>query len=130
MPRLYRVIVPVPDIDRAAAVYAVLLDQPGKRVSPGRHYFDAGGVVVALYDPAADGDDPAGGWKHHPSQYLYFAVPDLEAALDRARRAGCVIEGDGIQSMPWGERMFWARDPFGTPISSVDEMTLFTGTGR
>jgi hypothetical protein len=29
--------------------------------------------------------------------------------------------------MPWGERRFWARDPFGNPISFVDEKTLFTG---
>jgi hypothetical protein len=29
--------------------------------------------------------------------------------------------------MPWGERMFWASDPFGNPISFVDERTVFTG---
>jgi hypothetical protein len=29
--------------------------------------------------------------------------------------------------MPWGERMFWARDPFDNPISFVDEKTVFTG---
>lgn len=31
--------------------------------------------------------------------------------------------------MPWGERMFWAADPFGNPISFVDEKTKFTGSG-
>lgn len=126
-PRLYRVILPVPDIERAALVYADLLGTPGRRVSPGRHYFDCGGTILACYDPAADGDAPGDGWTPHENQYLYFAVDDLEEALARARRAGCVIIGGGIQRMPWGERMFWAHDPWGSPISFVDATTMFRG---
>ncbi len=38
--RLFRVILPVADIEAAAAFYATLLDDAGMRVSPGRHYFD------------------------------------------------------------------------------------------
>ncbi len=38
-PRLYRVILPVSNIDEAAAFYCYLLGIPGERVSPGRHYF-------------------------------------------------------------------------------------------
>lgn len=79
-PRLYRVILPVPDIDRAAAFYGALLAIPGLRVSPGRHYFQCGG------------------------------------AIDQR-----------IETLPWGERMFYLRDPFGSRISFVDERTLFTG---
>ena len=59
-------------------------------------------------------------------QYLYFAVPDLEAALTRVQSSGGTI-GAGIETMPWGERMFYARDPFGSLISFVDERTVFTG---
>jgi len=128
--KLYRVIHPVRDIDRAAAVYARLLQDPGERISPGRHYFDCGGTILACYDPVADGDGEQGGWRHHPSQYVYFAVADLEAALQRAQEAGCRIVDGGIQRMPWGERMFWAVDPFDNPISFVDERTVFTGSGR
>jgi catechol 2,3-dioxygenase-like lactoylglutathione lyase family enzyme len=127
--RLYRVILPVPDIEKAAAAYARLLGQPGERISPGRHYFDCSGTVLALYDPAADGDGLQGGWRHHPNQYVYFAVPDLEDALTRAGVAGCTVEAGGIQTMPWGERMFWAKDPFGNPVSFVDQTTVFTGWG-
>jgi hypothetical protein len=32
--------------------------------------------------------------------------------------------------MPWGERMFWANDPFGNPFSFVDDRTLFTGRSQ
>jgi predicted enzyme related to lactoylglutathione lyase len=125
-PRLHRVILPVPDIERAAAFYAEVFGTPGRRVSPGRHYFDCGGTLLACYDPLADGDGEQGGWRFHPLQYLYFAVPDLESMPARVQSAGGTVTG-GIESMPWGERMFYAHDPFGSLISFVDERTLFTG---
>ena len=126
--KLYRIILPVRGIDRAAEVYSRLLQLPGERISPGRHYFNCGGTILACYDPEADGDGEQGGWRHHPSQYIYFSVDDLDAALERAREVGCTIVDGGIQKMPWGERMFWARDPFGNPISFVDAQTVFTGS--
>ena len=55
-PRLFRVIVPVADIDPAAEFYAELLGQPGMRVSGGRHYFRCGDVMLAVYSPKGDGD--------------------------------------------------------------------------
>jgi predicted enzyme related to lactoylglutathione lyase len=88
-PRLYRLILPVADIERAVAFYGTVFGTPGQRISPGRHYFDCGGTILACYDAVADGDGEQGGWRFHPLQYLYFAVPDLEAALavpERARR--------------------------------------------
>jgi uncharacterized glyoxalase superfamily protein PhnB len=33
-----------------------------------------------------------------------------------------------IAAMPWGETMFYARDPFGNPISFVRAGTEFTGS--
>jgi catechol 2,3-dioxygenase-like lactoylglutathione lyase family enzyme len=60
-PRLYRVILPVADLERAAAFYATVFGTPGVRVSPGRHYFDCGGTILACYDQVADGDDEQGG---------------------------------------------------------------------
>jgi predicted enzyme related to lactoylglutathione lyase len=125
-PKIYRIVLPVTDIDRAAAFYGALFDTPGQRVSPGRHYFNCGGVILACYDPVADGDGELGGWRFHPFQYLYFAVSDLEAMLARVQTAGGTID-ESIKTMPWGERMFYARDPFGSRISFVDEQTLFTG---
>ena len=111
----------------AVQFYAAVLGTAGERVSPGRHYFECGGTILACYDPAADGDDPGGGWRHHANQYLYFAVADLEAAHAAVAAAGGVITAE-IASMPWGERIFYAKDPFGNPISFVDQSTVFTGT--
>jgi len=125
--RLYRVILPVTDIARAAAFWSGVFDTPGDRVSPGRHYFACGGTILACYDPVADGDDVGAGWRHHPSQYLYFAVADLDDVAARLQAAGAQ-DITPIARMPWGERMLYAVDPFGTPISFVDEATLFTGS--
>lgn len=126
--RLYRVILPVPDIDRAAAVYAELLGTAGERVSSGRHYFDCGGTVLACYDAAADGDGPAEACRYAPEQFLYFAVPDVDATHAAAVRLGFAVRAGGAQSLPWGERMFWATDPFGNPVSFVAAGTEFVGS--
>ena len=124
---LYRVIHPVKDIEIAARFYSKVLEASGERVSPGRHYFDCGGTILACYDPTADGDGIGEGWRHHVNQYLYFAVLDLDAALERVRQAGGEVVGN-IETMPWGERMFYAKDPFGNPISFVDQETVFRGS--
>ncbi len=130
--RLFRVILPVSDIERAARFYAVVLGLPGERVSPGRHYFDCGGTILACFDPQADGDgyDP----KPNPEEF-YFSVDDLEATYAAAAKAGATlrkgdVHGDPagkIATRPWGERSFYAQDPFGNKICFVDRSTLFTG---
>lgn len=125
--KLYRVILPVMDIDAAERFYSTLVGTKGERVSPGRHYFDLGGTILALYDPAADGDTVGEGWCYHENQYIYIAVDDLEAAVRRAVNAGAEVLSDSIESMPWGERLFYFRDPFGNPICLVDEKTVFRG---
>ena len=133
-PRLYRVILPVGDIERAASYYTELLGLEGMRVSPGRHYFDCGGVILALYDPLADSDNR----QARPNfDHVYFAVPDLHAVYRRAKRLGNLSDetGDGnlpmgkIARRPWGERSFYLRDPFGNPLCFVVSKTLFTGRG-
>jgi uncharacterized glyoxalase superfamily protein PhnB len=123
---LYRIILPVPAIEAATRFYSALLGSAGQRVSPGRHYFDCGGTILACYDPIADGDGEQGEWRFHPLQYHYIAAPDLEAALESAMAAGAVIERP-IETMPWGERLFYCRDPFGSGLCFVDSATKFTG---
>src|SRR5689334_14045525 len=127
MATLYRVILPVTDIDAAAQFYGAILQEPGERVSGGRHYFPGdGGAILACYDATADGDAPGEGWRMHSHQYLYFSVPDLHAARDRVISAGGA-EVTAIASMPWGETMFYALDPFANRISFVLAGTEFTG---
>jgi catechol 2,3-dioxygenase-like lactoylglutathione lyase family enzyme len=82
-PRLFRVILPVSEIEAAASFYAEVLGIPGDRVSPGRHYFSCGGTILACYDARADGD--TGPVDANP-QHIYFSVPDLEAVHARVRR--------------------------------------------
>jgi catechol 2,3-dioxygenase-like lactoylglutathione lyase family enzyme len=130
--KLYRVIIPVADLEPAHRFYATLLDQPGVRVSPGRHYFACGDVTLALYSPAADGDDR----RPHPNfDHVYFAVEDLDTVYKRAQDVGGLSEevGDGelpmgrIARRPWGERSFYMHDPFGNPLCFVDTATIFRG---
>ncbi|HEX9614080.1 MAG TPA: VOC family protein [Bacteroidota bacterium] len=121
---LYRVILPVANIEKAAAFYSAVLGTPGKRVSPGRHYFDCGGTILACYDPKADGDESEA--SPNPD-HVYFAVEDLERVFQQAMHAGCSLLGPKIETRPWGERSFYARDPFGNPICFVDASTVFKG---
>jgi len=94
----------------------------GDRVSPGRHYFSCGGTILVCYDALADGDsEPA---RPNP-QHIYFSVDDLEATHERVRRRGG-RDITPIETRPWGERSFYANDPFGNPICFVDSKTLFT----
>jgi catechol 2,3-dioxygenase-like lactoylglutathione lyase family enzyme len=113
-PRLFRVILPVSNIDVAVSFYAEILGVPGDRVSPGRHYFPCGGTILVCYDALADGDPAPVG--PNP-QHFYFSVDDLEAIHERVRRRS---ERDvtPIESRPWGERSFYVNDPFGNPIAS------------
>jgi catechol 2,3-dioxygenase-like lactoylglutathione lyase family enzyme len=125
--KLYRIIFPVPDIDHAAKFYSDILGQQGNRVSPGRHYFNLGGTILALYDPGADGDDVHQKWSFHDNQYIYISTDMLEVTHQRCQLSHCRHVDTTIQTMPWGERLFYAHDPFGNPICFVDSSTVFTG---
>ena len=136
MPKLFRVIVPVTDIEQAAAFYDRVLGTEGQRVSPGRHYFDCEGTILACYDAVADGDvEEAGAFTPLPEP-LYFAVDDLEATFRQARAAGASLSPNDIPGVgppgqiarrPWGERSFYAADPFGNPLCFVSRETVFIG---
>jgi len=89
--KLFRVIVPVSSINEAATYYSAVLEQSGMRISPGRHYFDCGGTILACFDPRADGD----AWDATPNpDHVYFAVDDLEACHALEVRAD-VLENSG-----------------------------------
>jgi tRNA (guanine37-N1)-methyltransferase len=119
---LFRVIMPVPDVDRGATFYGQMLGQPGERVAPERHYFRCGGTILALVNPS--GHDV----QFRPNvEHVYFAVPDLRERYVLARKAGCAWLEDKISRRVWGEKSFYARDPFGNPICFVDERTVYSG---
>ena len=133
MAHLYRVLVPVSDINAAQQFYESVLRAPGMRVSPGRHYFDCEGTILACFDPQADGD----GYDAKPNpEPLYLAVSNLEDTFQACKKAGASFaEGSPpgvgplgeIAKRPWGEESFYANDPFGNPLCFVSADSVFTG---
>jgi extradiol dioxygenase family protein len=129
-PALFRIILQVSDLDKAAEFYANLLADEGRRIPrASRHYFDCGPVILALVDVSAGGEAA----KPLPD-YIYIAVSDLEDFHARASELGCLstddVHGDSAGEMvtrPWGERSFYVDDPWGNGLCFVDEKTLFTG---
>ena len=133
LPKLYRILVPVTDIDAAAGFYETVLGVAGQRVSPGRHYFDCEGTILACFDPAADMEERTA--RPNPED-IYIAVDDLEETLRACQRAGATLASADnpetgplgqIYQRPWGETSFYITDPFGNPVCFVDRDTIFTG---
>ena len=85
VPKIFRVTVEVADLDEAAAFYSKLLGTDGKRHPGARHYFDCGGVILAVLDPSRGGLTPTPGPKS-----LYFAVGDVTAVHARATQLGAL----------------------------------------
>ena len=128
VPKIFRITIEVSDLEKAAGFYQQLLGVAGKRHPGARHYFDCGGVILAVLDPTQGGVKPTPGPKS-----IYFAVDDVDAVHARAAElealapfavhgqpAGKVIE------RPWGERSFYATDPWGNELCFVQEGTLYT----
>jgi catechol-2,3-dioxygenase len=129
-PPLFRIILQVSDLDRAAGFYSQLLGEEGRRIPrASRHYIDCGPVILALVDVTA------GGEKAKPlPDYIYFAVKNLESVHERAKALNCLsdedVHGSSAGDMvvrPWGERSFYVADPWGNGLCFVDDTTLFTG---
>jgi uncharacterized glyoxalase superfamily protein PhnB len=123
MSRIFRVVVPTGDIEQSCDFYAHLLETDGERVSPDRHYFHCGSVILVCVDRSSDGDACPN------PEPIDFAVDDLDAMYARAQSAGCSALEAKIETRPWGERSFWAKDPFGNPLYFVDAATCFLGFG-
>lgn len=132
-PPLYRIILQVDNLDRAEEFYGKLLGDRGRRI-PGasRHYIDCGPIILALVD--VNGENIPGLQPKPLPDYIYFAVDDIEACYERARELQCLstedVHGDSagdLVTRPWGERSFYAHDPWGNGLCFVDESTLFTG---
>jgi catechol 2,3-dioxygenase-like lactoylglutathione lyase family enzyme len=127
-PRVFRVTVEVGDLDAATALYRELLGMEGERHHGARHYFDCGGVIVAVLDVAQGGLTPTPGPKS-----LYLAVDDLAAVYEHAAALGVLapyrVHGQNAGEMvdrPWGERSFYVVDPWGNDLCFCQEGTLFT----
>ena len=58
IPSIYRLILQVSDLERAAGFYAKLLGTEGRSIRGARHYFDCGPVILALVDVTTGAVEP------------------------------------------------------------------------
>ena len=128
VPRLFRVIAEVADLDAATELYGELLGIAGERHPGARHYFDCGGVILALLDVSQGGLAPTPGPKS-----MFLAVDDVDAVHERASRLGVLapyqVHGEpagAVIERPWGERSFYVVDPWGNDLCFCQEGTLYT----
>ncbi len=127
-PKLFRVTLEVADLERATQLYATLFGLDGQRYPGARHYFDCGGVILAVLDVSRGGMTPTPGPKS-----LYFAVDDVDAVHARAEQLGVLapyqVHGEpagAVITRPWGERSFYVVDPWGNDLCFCENGTLFT----
>jgi catechol 2,3-dioxygenase-like lactoylglutathione lyase family enzyme len=124
-PRLFRLNLEVGDVERAARFYAALLGSKGRPQMGGRVYFDAGSVTLQVVATEAP---------HPAAKALYFVTDELDDLHRRAAALGCLsgervhgTPGGEIVVRPWGERSFYAVDPWDNPLCFVDEGTVYPG---
>jgi predicted enzyme related to lactoylglutathione lyase len=125
VPQFFRLNIEVGDLERAIDFYSKLLELQGRKQPGSRVYYEAGPVtlqVVQVKQP------------HTAAKALYFTVKDLDAAFERAKELGCLSQesvhdapGGGIVVRPWGERSFYAEDPWKNPLCFVEAGTVYTG---
>ena len=127
VPQFFRLNVEVSDLDAAISFYTRLLGIEGRKQPGHRCYFECGPVTLQVLDVSSNGQP------HPAAKALYFTVENLEAAFDRAKALSCLSSEDvheaqaGIVVRPWGERSFYAEDPWGNPLCFVEEGTVYTG---
>ena len=127
-PKVFRVTLEVADLEYATQLYGDLFGQDGQRHPGARHYFDCGGVIVAILDVSRGGMPPTPGPKS-----LFFAVDDVDAVHARADRLGVLAPYDvhgesaaAVLTRPWGERSFYVVDPWGNDVCFCENGTLYT----
>ena len=129
VPQFFRLNVEVGDLDAANSFYSKLLGIQGRTQAGRRCYFDCGAVTLQVLDVSSHRQP------HPAAKALYFTVRNLEAAFERAKALQCLSRenvhdapGGGIVVRPWGERSFYAEDPWGNPLCFVEEGTVYTGS--
>jgi hypothetical protein len=124
-PRLFRLNIEVGSVEQAHEFYSALLAIEGRPQMGSRVYFDAGGVTLQV----VQAETP-----HTAAKALYFEVANLDAIHERAMRLSCLSTelvhgtpaGDPVVR-PWGERSFYADDPWGNPLCFVELGTIYSG---
>lgn len=119
--KLYRVIIPVNNLDKAINFYSELLNMKGKRVSEGRYEFNCGGTILACYNAIADGEKIT--FRPNPD-HIYLGTTDIEKTYHLANSLPCLRIDESIEILASGEKCFFFVDPFGNPVCIADETTM------
>ncbi len=128
VPSMFRLNLEVGNLEEAAQFYSKLFNTEGRIQAGSRCYFTCGAVTLQVVDVSSAG-------KPHPAaKALYFTVKDLDAIFARAKSLGClskeVVHGESggkISVRPWGERSFYAQDPWQNPLCFVEAGTIYPG---
>jgi predicted enzyme related to lactoylglutathione lyase len=128
VPQLFRLNIEVGDLERAAGFYAALLGLAGRKQAGARCYFTCGAVTLQVVDVSSQRAP------HPAAKALYFTVRDLDAVFARARELDCLskeavhgVSGGDISVRPWGERSFYAEDPWSNPLCFIEAGTVYPG---
>jgi catechol-2,3-dioxygenase len=129
VPQLFRLNLEVGDLAQAQAFYETLLGLQGRAQLGSRFYMNAGPVALQVVDVTKVGGAP-----HPAAKALYFSVADLDAIHARAAALNALsnetvhgVPGGDISVKPWGERSFYANDPWGNPLCFVEAGTIYAG---
>jgi uncharacterized protein len=108
----------VPDLEEARKFYEALGWKTGAAPDDDVVFFQAGGMIVALWDRAKLAEDSAvtdgGGWGGVTLAYLIRSPDEVDAVVEEARVAGATIGREPGETF-WGGYSGVFIDPAGHP---------------
>src|ERR1700745_85832 len=98
----------VADLGRARAFYQAMGWEPASEVADDVGFFQAGGLVVALWDRARLAEDSAvrdgGGWGGVTLAHNVGSAQAVDTVIDQARAGGAGV-GRGARTALWGRHL-------------------------
>jgi len=124
-PQLFRLNIEVGDLAAARQFYSALLGAEPRGQAGNRFYINAGPVALQVVGVPSP---------HTAAKALYFNTAHLDTVHERAAALGALssdvvhgLRGGDISVKPWGERSFYANDPWGNPLCFVEAGTEYAG---
>lgn len=125
VPQFFRMNLEVGDLAAAQNFYETLFCVEGRGQAGRRFYINPGTIALQVVAPPSPQPAP---------KALYFTVTDLDAIHARASSLNALSNEDvhgepgGVISVkPWGERSFYANDPWGNQLCFVEAGTVYAG---
>src|SRR5262245_52501815 len=123
--QLFRLNIEVGDLAAARQFYGTLLGAEPRGQAGNRFYINAGPVALQIVGVPSP---------HLAAKALYFNATNLDSVHARAAALGSLspdlvhgLKAGDISVKPWGERSFYANDPWGNPLCFVEAGTEYAG---